>query len=401
MVAANVDVVFLVTSLDHDFSARRMERYLIAARESGARPVVVLNKADACAEVARRRAEAETVAAGAEVIVTSAFDRAALEPLRAHLAPAGRSRCSGSSGVGKSTIINRLHRPRGDEDEGGPGGRFEGAPHDDAPRAAARSRRRAPARHAGDARAVALVAGSGRRRGELPRRRGVADRAASATAATPRSRGARSARPSPDRLASYHKMQREVRSLEIRSDTLASIAEKGKWKAIHKSMRHPRSTIFLEREGGGGGGGGEKKKKKKKKKKKTGNVDDWEPAARRRGSPKICHRYASLALALTLLLSRSAPARAGGRGVAEVLPPALAWSGASRDLGGPGRPLGDAERAKGVPAHAALRRDGRLAPPAGAGGPRAGAGLASARAREGRDVWMVVASPRGVHREAP
>ena len=62
LVAANVDVVFLVMGLDQDFNIRRLERFLVMAWESGARPVVVLNKADVCSEAEDRLAEAEAAA---------------------------------------------------------------------------------------------------------------------------------------------------------------------------------------------------------------------------------------------------------------------------------------------------------------------------------------------------
>lgn len=67
VVAANVDTVFLVTALNGDFNLRRMERYLIMAWESGANPVVILNKADLCANVELRIAESASVAIGAPI----------------------------------------------------------------------------------------------------------------------------------------------------------------------------------------------------------------------------------------------------------------------------------------------------------------------------------------------
>ena len=111
IVAANVDTVFLVTALDHNFNLRRIERYLAVAWESGAQPVVILNKSDLHPDPAAARAEVESVAGGAPVIALSALDSAAFDPREA-LAPwlgAGRTVAFlGSSGVGKSTLINRL-----------------------------------------------------------------------------------------------------------------------------------------------------------------------------------------------------------------------------------------------------------------------------------------------------
>jgi ribosome biogenesis GTPase / thiamine phosphate phosphatase len=107
IVAANVDTVFLVTGLDGDFNVRRIERYLTVAWESGARPVVVLNKADVCDDLASCVAETEAVSAGVPVVVSSAAagDVSVFDP---HLRPGETVALLGSSGVGKSTITNRL-----------------------------------------------------------------------------------------------------------------------------------------------------------------------------------------------------------------------------------------------------------------------------------------------------
>ncbi len=108
VVAANVDTVFLVAALGRDLSPRRLERYLTAAWESGARPVVVLTKADLHPDHADDLAEIETVALGVDVHVTSAVTGEGLEALEPYLAPGGTVALLGSSGVGKSTLVNRL-----------------------------------------------------------------------------------------------------------------------------------------------------------------------------------------------------------------------------------------------------------------------------------------------------
>jgi len=108
VVAANVDTVFIVSGLDGEFQPRRLERYLILARESGATPVVVLNKADLCDALVARVAEAERVAGGAPVLAVSARSGENLEALRAFVRPGETVACLGASGVGKSTLINRL-----------------------------------------------------------------------------------------------------------------------------------------------------------------------------------------------------------------------------------------------------------------------------------------------------
>jgi ribosome biogenesis GTPase / thiamine phosphate phosphatase len=108
VVAANIDVVLLVTALDRDFNPRRLERYLTMAWESGAEPRIVLTKSDLCDDVPLRVAEAEGVAFGVPVHVVSAETGEGLEELRALLATGRTLALLGSSGVGKSTLVNRL-----------------------------------------------------------------------------------------------------------------------------------------------------------------------------------------------------------------------------------------------------------------------------------------------------
>jgi ribosome biogenesis GTPase len=108
VVAANVDTVVIVSGLDHDFNIRRLERYLVLAWNSGAVPVIVLNKADICDEPAERQAEVEAIAPGVAVIATSATRRDGLAALRDRLAPGRTAVFLGSSGVGKSTLVNAL-----------------------------------------------------------------------------------------------------------------------------------------------------------------------------------------------------------------------------------------------------------------------------------------------------
>lgn len=108
VVAANVDVVFLVSGLDLDFNVRRIERYLLTAWDGGAQPVIVLNKADLCADLDAVLAELAPVAGGAPVEVVSARDGRGVERLRTHIGPQRTAAFLGSSGVGKSTLINAL-----------------------------------------------------------------------------------------------------------------------------------------------------------------------------------------------------------------------------------------------------------------------------------------------------
>lgn len=110
VLAANVDVVFIVTSLNAEMNLRRLERYLTVAWESGALPVVVLSKADLDDDVAGHRVAAQAVAPGVEVIAASAVSGEGIEAVRAHLAPGRTVAFIGSSGVGKSTLVNALAR---------------------------------------------------------------------------------------------------------------------------------------------------------------------------------------------------------------------------------------------------------------------------------------------------
>ena len=111
VLAANVDVVLVATSLNRDLNPRRVERFLTTAWESGARPVVVLTKVDLArdpVEVAVAEAQLEEVAAGVPVVATSAVSGAGLDAVRAFLGAGRTMVLVGSSGVGKSTLANAL-----------------------------------------------------------------------------------------------------------------------------------------------------------------------------------------------------------------------------------------------------------------------------------------------------
>jgi ribosome biogenesis GTPase / thiamine phosphate phosphatase len=108
VLAANVDTVFLVTAMDQEFDARRLERYLTLAWDSGADPVVVLNKADTCDHPDSYIAAAQELAAGMPVHAVSALSGAGLEALMGYIEPGRTVALLGSSGVGKSTLINAL-----------------------------------------------------------------------------------------------------------------------------------------------------------------------------------------------------------------------------------------------------------------------------------------------------
>jgi ribosome biogenesis GTPase len=108
VVAANIDIVFLVGGLDRDFNPRRLERYLVVAWESGATPVVLLNKADLVDAPGDFVRDVAAIAPGVDVHAVSARDPATVEVVRTYLGTGRTAALLGSSGVGKSTIINRL-----------------------------------------------------------------------------------------------------------------------------------------------------------------------------------------------------------------------------------------------------------------------------------------------------
>lgn len=108
VVAANVDTALLAASLNADLNLRRLERYLATAYESGAAPVILLTKADACDDPDPLIAEVEAIAVGVPVLAVSVRTGQGLPELSALLAPGKTAVLLGSSGVGKSTLVNAL-----------------------------------------------------------------------------------------------------------------------------------------------------------------------------------------------------------------------------------------------------------------------------------------------------
>lgn len=108
VIAANIDTLFLVNGLDGDFNLRRLERYLTLAWDSGANPVIVLNKADQCPEVEERVAQVEAIAFGVPIHPVSALEQQGLKALVPYLGVGRTVAVVGSSGVGKSTLTNSL-----------------------------------------------------------------------------------------------------------------------------------------------------------------------------------------------------------------------------------------------------------------------------------------------------
>ena len=108
VIAANVDIAFLVFGLDARSKPRAVERYLALARRSKVRPVVVLNKADVAPDAHEAQANAAAVAGGAEVHLVSAANGAGIDKLEGYLSAGTTLVLIGPSGAGKSTIVNRL-----------------------------------------------------------------------------------------------------------------------------------------------------------------------------------------------------------------------------------------------------------------------------------------------------
>jgi ribosome biogenesis GTPase len=246
ILAANVDTVFLVMGLDGDFNPRRMERYLTVAWDSGADPVVLLSKADLCADKDARRREIQ--AFGAPVHLVSPKTGEGLEAVAVYLKPGRTVALLGSSGVGKSTLINLLlgeerlktREVRAADDRGRHTTTARqllvlpsGALIIDSP-----GMRELQLWDVGagleasfaDVEAIAESCRFGDCRHEVEP--GCAVRAAVAHARLPK-----------ERLASYHKLQKELAQLAVRHDGGLEAEQKKKWRSIHRAAKKhkPRS----------------------------------------------------------------------------------------------------------------------------------------------------------------
>jgi len=108
IVAANIDTVFICMSLNNDFNLRRLERYLSVSWDSGANPVIVLTKSDLCSDLTQKLSEVNSVAIGVEVLVTTGMSEDGYLQVLKYIKDRETVAFIGSSGVGKSTLINRL-----------------------------------------------------------------------------------------------------------------------------------------------------------------------------------------------------------------------------------------------------------------------------------------------------
>ncbi|MFQ4134909.1 ribosome small subunit-dependent GTPase A [Nodosilinea sp. PGN35] len=243
VVAANLDTVFLVMGLDGDFNLRRIERYLVAAWESRATPVIVLNKADTCPNLDDLLDQVESIAFGVPVHAVSAATGAGLEQLAPYLGPGQTVALIGSSGVGKSTLTNHFL-----------GGQYQATQavrEDDS-----RGRHTTTGRHLLPLPSGALLIDTpGMRELQL----WTTSEGLEATfadieelAEDCRFRDCRhQGEPgcaveeaiaagdlSQHRLHSYHKLQREQQRIDQRQDARTASNSKRRWKTIHKAMRN-------------------------------------------------------------------------------------------------------------------------------------------------------------------
>ncbi|HEY1901008.1 MAG TPA: ribosome small subunit-dependent GTPase A [Terracidiphilus sp.] len=253
VLAANIDVLFIVSGLDRDYNPRRIERFLVMANESGARPVVLLNKADLAASLGLDLAEivrsVQQLSPGISVLPISALADHDLDALPAQLAPGQTAALIGSSGVGKSTILNRL---LGDERQRTTAVR----PSDSRGRHTTTTRQlfrmpggwllmdlpglREVQLWANPDAGAAGVSGAGNLEASFDDIQALAKscRFRDCTHSAEPGCAVMAAALDPGRLANYQKMQKELAHLERKTNPRLAKETRTKWNAIEKSVRH-------------------------------------------------------------------------------------------------------------------------------------------------------------------
>jgi ribosome biogenesis GTPase len=241
VVAANVDVVFVVASLNQDLNPRRLERYLAVAWESGAEPVVVLSKADLAEDLGERVAHIRQVAVGVPLVTVSAVDGRGVDEVRARIVKGSTVAFVGSSGVGKSTLLNTL--------AGGQRAAVREVREDDARGRHTTTRRQLHLLPEGGLvldtpgmRELALWdadAGLERSFADIEALAAVCRFSDCAHDGEPGCAVASAIEDgdlASSRFDGWQKLEREARHLERRVDALARAEERRRWKTIHKSV---------------------------------------------------------------------------------------------------------------------------------------------------------------------